>query len=84
MKSLPALLLASVAFLPRYAGRRRVEAWRTAYLWLVAIVPLAIHLFVGFDKGVIREIADVGHMIHWFEPAALATELADFFAEHGA
>lgn len=30
------------------------------------------------------EIADVGHMIHWFEPAALATELADFFAEHGA
>lgn len=29
------------------------------------------------------EIPDVGHMIHWFEPHALASELADFFAEHG-
>ena len=30
------------------------------------------------------EIADVGHMIHWFEPEALASELTSFFAEHGA
>ncbi len=30
------------------------------------------------------EIADVGHMIHWFEPQTLAAELADFFAEHAA
>lgn len=30
------------------------------------------------------EIADVGHMIHWFEPQMLATELAEFFAEHRA
>ena len=29
------------------------------------------------------EIPDVGHMIHWFEPHALASELADFFAKHG-
>ncbi|MGB5694864.1 MAG: alpha/beta hydrolase [Polyangiales bacterium] len=29
------------------------------------------------------EIPDVGHMIHWFEPHALAAELADFFAKHG-
>lgn len=28
------------------------------------------------------EIPDVGHMIHWFEPTALAAELAAFFAEH--
>jgi pimeloyl-ACP methyl ester carboxylesterase len=29
------------------------------------------------------EIPDVGHMIHWFEPHVLASELAVFFAEHG-
>jgi len=28
------------------------------------------------------EILDVGHMIHWFEPRALASELAGFFADH--
>jgi len=28
------------------------------------------------------EIPDVGHMIHWFEPRALASELAGFFADH--
>ena len=28
------------------------------------------------------EIPDVGHMIHWFEPATLASELAGFFADH--
>jgi len=28
------------------------------------------------------EIPDVGHMIHWFEPRALASELARFFADH--
>jgi len=28
------------------------------------------------------EIADVGHMIHWFEPQVLGVELAGFFAEH--
>ena len=30
------------------------------------------------------EIADVGHMIHWFEPRALASSLTSFFAAHGA
>ncbi len=29
------------------------------------------------------EIPDVGHMIHWFKPQALASELAGFFAECG-
>lgn len=29
------------------------------------------------------EIADVGHMVHWFEPRRLASELAAFFSEHG-
>ncbi|MCZ6806131.1 MAG: alpha/beta hydrolase [Deltaproteobacteria bacterium] len=29
------------------------------------------------------ELADVGHMIHWFEPQRLSSELAAFFAEHG-
>lgn len=29
------------------------------------------------------QIPDVGHMIHWFEPHLLASELARFFAEHG-
>ena len=29
------------------------------------------------------EIPDVGHMIHWFEPHALAAELVRFFADHG-
>ncbi len=29
------------------------------------------------------EIPDVGHMIHWFEPHALAAELISFFADHG-
>jgi pimeloyl-ACP methyl ester carboxylesterase len=29
------------------------------------------------------EIPDVGHMIHWFEPRALASELGRFFAEYG-
>ena len=29
------------------------------------------------------EIPDVGHMIHWFEPQALASELVSFFADHG-
>lgn len=29
------------------------------------------------------EIPDVGHMIHWFEPDALAIELGRFFAECG-
>jgi pimeloyl-ACP methyl ester carboxylesterase len=28
------------------------------------------------------EIPDVGHMIHWFEPRALASELDGFFADH--
>ncbi len=28
------------------------------------------------------EIADVGHMIHWFEPQMLAAELTGFFAQH--
>ena len=30
------------------------------------------------------QIAGVGHMIHWFEPRALASELAAFFADHVA
>ncbi len=30
------------------------------------------------------EIADVGHMVHWFEPARLSSELAGFFSECGA
>jgi len=30
------------------------------------------------------EIPDVGHMIHWFEPAKLAMELQRFFALHAA
>jgi pimeloyl-ACP methyl ester carboxylesterase len=29
------------------------------------------------------EIPNVGHMIHWFEPAILASELSDFFGQHG-
>ncbi len=29
------------------------------------------------------EIPDVGHMIHWFEPQALASELVSFFADDG-
>ena len=29
------------------------------------------------------EIPDVGHMIHWFEPGALASELVSFFADYG-
>jgi pimeloyl-ACP methyl ester carboxylesterase len=29
------------------------------------------------------EIADVGHMIHWFKPRVLAKELTGFFAAHG-
>lgn len=29
------------------------------------------------------EIADVGHMIHWFKPQRLASELGAFFSEHG-
>lgn len=29
------------------------------------------------------EIPNVGHMIHWFEPHVLASELAGFFIEHG-
>jgi len=29
------------------------------------------------------EIPDVGHMIHWFQPQVLASELVAFFAEHG-
>jgi pimeloyl-ACP methyl ester carboxylesterase len=29
------------------------------------------------------EIPDVGHMIHWFEPRALASELVSFFADRG-
>jgi pimeloyl-ACP methyl ester carboxylesterase len=31
----------------------------------------------------VLEIPDVGHMIHWFEPHLLASELARFFAERG-
>jgi pimeloyl-ACP methyl ester carboxylesterase len=31
----------------------------------------------------VLEIPDVGHMIHWFEPHVLASELGRFFAEHG-
>ncbi|MDH3727675.1 MAG: alpha/beta hydrolase [Myxococcales bacterium] len=30
------------------------------------------------------EIAGVGHMVHWFEPQQLASELATFFSERGA
>lgn len=30
------------------------------------------------------EIPDVGHMIHWFEPHALASTLTSFFAANGA
>ncbi len=30
------------------------------------------------------EIADVGHMIHWFAAEALAAELVGFFGQHGA
>jgi pimeloyl-ACP methyl ester carboxylesterase len=30
------------------------------------------------------EIPNVGHMIHWFEPHALASVLAAFYAQHGA
>jgi pimeloyl-ACP methyl ester carboxylesterase len=35
------------------------------------------------EKHRVVEIPDVGHMIHWFEPKVLASELASFFAEHG-
>lgn len=40
------------------------------------IAKISNHTFV--------EIADVGHMIHWFEPERLAYELTSFFAQHGA
>lgn len=30
------------------------------------------------------EIPDVGHMIHWFRPGALARELSEFFSAHPA
>jgi pimeloyl-ACP methyl ester carboxylesterase len=30
------------------------------------------------------EIPDVGHMIHWFRPEALARELITFFDDHPA
>ncbi|MHC4939169.1 MAG: tetratricopeptide repeat protein [Planctomycetota bacterium] len=62
---LPALLLAAALLLPRYQGRRKTAAWRTAYLWLIAIIPLVIHLSVGFEKGVIREIAEPGQRVLW-------------------
>lgn len=29
------------------------------------------------------EIADVGHMVHWFEPERLSSELAMFFSKYG-
>ncbi|MGB8332762.1 MAG: alpha/beta hydrolase [Polyangiales bacterium] len=31
----------------------------------------------------VSEIPDVGHMVHWFQPRVLASELARFFARHG-
>ncbi|MEM8608173.1 MAG: alpha/beta hydrolase [Myxococcota bacterium] len=57
-------------------------------------------LFVGGERGMrlpdeqeyvsaipdhrVVEIEDVGHMIHWFEPERLASELAAFIADHTA
>jgi tetratricopeptide (TPR) repeat protein len=66
---LPALLLAAALFLPRYRENRRAAAWRTSYIWLIAILPVVIHLSVGFEKGVIREIADLGQRSLWWMKA---------------
>ncbi|MEM8883007.1 MAG: tetratricopeptide repeat protein [Planctomycetota bacterium] len=66
---LPAALLAATWILPRYEGRRKQATVQTLPLCLLALIPLAIHLVVGVEKGVIREIADVATRMQWWVKA---------------
>jgi tetratricopeptide (TPR) repeat protein len=50
---LPVLLLATALLLPRYAGRRREAALATWPFFAVAVVPVIVHLAVGFSVGVV-------------------------------
>jgi len=57
---LPFLLLAAALLLPRYAGRRRRAALATWPFFLVAIVPVIVHLAVGVSQGVVSESRPFG------------------------
>ena len=57
---LPGLLLAAAALLPRYAGKRRQAAAATWPFLLAAALPVAVHLLVGAESGVVREVGDLG------------------------
>jgi len=63
---LPALLLAAAWLLPRYAGRRKTAAVATWPFWLAALLPVAVHLLVAVDRGVIRDVADLGQRSMWW------------------
>jgi len=57
---LPGLLLAAAAILPVYAGRRRWAAMATWPFLVAAALPIAVHLLVGAESGVVREVGDLG------------------------
>ncbi|MHC4933391.1 MAG: tetratricopeptide repeat protein, partial [Planctomycetota bacterium] len=54
------LLLAAALLLPRYEGRRRAASRATLPFFIVALAPVAVHLLVGVEKGVVREAAEPG------------------------
>ncbi len=57
---LPGLLFAAALLLPRYAGARRRALLRALPMAVAALLPLAVHLLVGVEKGVVREAGEVG------------------------
>ncbi len=57
---LPGLLFAAALLLPRYEGERRAALLRALPLAVAALLPLAVHLLVGMEKGVVREAGEIG------------------------
>lgn len=54
---LPGCLVAAALLLPRYAGARGKSVRRAIPMLLVALLPIAVHLFVGEEQGVVKEAA---------------------------
>ncbi|MHC4959681.1 MAG: hypothetical protein ACYTGN_15050 [Planctomycetota bacterium] len=56
----PAMLLAAAWLLPRYEGERGKAARATIPYFVIAAIPVAVHLLVGAESGVVREVDQLG------------------------
>ncbi len=52
---LPAVLLCAAWFLPRYEKKRKLATLQALPMLVLALLPLAVHLLVASDKGILSE-----------------------------